>query len=825
MIYTPRKLESKLIALSLSGGLPKIKSAGVNPDKLIVYPNVLKFIVNYERKYTSLPNKDLILQKFPDFKFSAIDGVNENFICDQVLDNAIKRDAVKIVDIGIDQIRNADGNAIEIVRGVASKLIALQKPQINISYADASSRRRLKEFDKRKKTVEKGAIIGIRTGLPPLDSSSVGWVPGDLVIVFGPPEVGKCAAIDTTTVVDTKTGKRIPLADVTTSNSIAALDESSLKEVSQNHPIFVDNGMKKVWGVTTRSGRYIEVTKSHPFYSISGWRKLSNLRSGDYVAVPRELPYFGDLHIEEYKLRILGNLIGDGFVGYEGISSSEVSLSNEDEKIVKRFAASVRKFGDTYIESRNAIRPKVRQTGINQYTKDSYEPANAVKWLMDIGVHGKRSPDKFLPDFVFEMDKESTCILLASLWDTDGEVNSGRIGYATTSDRLREQVAHLLLKLGIITRSTYTKNLIEITKFKQMVAPYMVGDKKIRLDSLVGERKSALEKCNREPCNYFDVFPKEAWEIISGERPEAFTKRSHQPAGKVGNWLDTRGLTRNTMQFWADRYGSDVLNRLANSDILWDRIESIRYVGIKRVGDLGFKKHHNFVANDFFIHNSLVAEFFGIIAWLDSKKVLYISPEMTVDEVELRWDNIAAKFFGYSLPAEDLLAGSKLYRSKYRKWLTELGGMGRKDWMTVDNVNSEPFSVAVIEGLADEFKPEVIVVDSLPLLESTDGTLGISWDALLNIGYGLKSLASRKNYVIIATNPSTGSTFDNDDPSGMEGIAFSRAGLPFAASVMISIAKDKDIRYRKLRVAKKRRGKPVTDIIRMKIDKGTVEVV
>src|SRR5439155_25221330 len=52
---------------------------------------------------------------------------------------------------------------------------------------------------------------------------------------------------------------------------------------------------------------------------------------------------------------------------------------------------------------------------------------------------------------------------------------------------------------------------------------------------------------------------------------------------------------------------SEELARLADSDVYWDRIVSIEYVGRQQVYDLTIPARHNFVANDVCVHNTAIA--------------------------------------------------------------------------------------------------------------------------------------------------------------------------------------------------------------------------
>jgi replicative DNA helicase len=50
---------------------------------------------------------------------------------------------------------------------------------------------------------------------------------------------------------------------------------------------------------------------------------------------------------------------------------------------------------------------------------------------------------------------------------------------------------------------------------------------------------------------------------------------------------------------------SEPLQRLAKSDVYWDQIKSIELDGEEEVFDLTVPGHHNFVANNIVVHNSI----------------------------------------------------------------------------------------------------------------------------------------------------------------------------------------------------------------------------
>jgi hypothetical protein len=61
------------------------------------------------------------------------------------------------------------------------------------------------------------------------------------------------------------------------------------------------------------------------------------------------------------------------------------------------------------------------------------------------------------------------------------------------------------------------------------------------------------------------------------------------------------------VQTIADRLQDGDLSAIANSDILWDIVESIEYAGEEEVYDLSVSSVRNFIANNIIVHNSTYA--------------------------------------------------------------------------------------------------------------------------------------------------------------------------------------------------------------------------
>ena len=182
-------------------------------------------------------------------------------------------------------------------------------------------------------------VTGVATGLGKFDEMTAGLQPGDLVIVAGRPSMGKCLAEDTEIALEDGSLATIGELYRRRDGRIGTL-QSDLRLGWAQPSDYVDDGLKPVFEVTTRLGRRVETTLTHPFLTLEGWKPLADLSTGDYIAVPRQLPVFGDVEMRECEVKLLGYLIGDG-----GLTGSSPRFTNTNPNIQADFAAAVEEFG------------------------------------------------------------------------------------------------------------------------------------------------------------------------------------------------------------------------------------------------------------------------------------------------------------------------------------------------------------------------------------------------------------------------------------------------------------------------------------------------
>lgn len=188
---------------------------------------------------------------------------------------------------------------------------------------------------------QEGQVLpGLLCDFYDLDAMTGGFQRSDLIIVAGRPSMGKCCSLDT----------EIVLADgsVATIQKIYNCRQAKLLTLGNDWKFhitkasaFVDDGIKPVFRVTTRLGKFVETTITHPYLTINGWKRLGELKPGDKIAVPRRINIFGTETLRECEVKLLAYLIGDGNLtdGNPRFTNCNPLLEEDFSQAVSSFAA------------------------------------------------------------------------------------------------------------------------------------------------------------------------------------------------------------------------------------------------------------------------------------------------------------------------------------------------------------------------------------------------------------------------------------------------------------------------------------------------------
>jgi replicative DNA helicase len=669
-------------------------------------------------------------------------------------------------------------------------------------------------------------LSGIPSGFYDLDELTSGFQKSDLIIIAARPSMGKCLAHDSKLVLDD--GSIASIEEIYKSGMARLLTLHKDFKLGWTSPsAFVDDGIKPVFKVTTRLGRTIETTITHPFLTIDGWKKLGEIEVGTDIAVPRLLPVEGTKTIRECEIKLLAYLLGDGCV-----SNGKVSFTNNNQRLREDFTNAAKSFGSlstreetrsdratTLVVSKDALAVKaarsrfaaalsasvassgrskrsiaedlnVSPASITHWTKAFTSPSkvNQVKlanmldmkapddeirmssenglitWLKTLGVYQTNAHTKSIPSIIFQLRRGQVALFLNRLFATDGWASvfssgQAQIGYCSVSETLARQVQHLLLRFGVIAKLRQRKvNYKNTTRLAWQVE---VTDR-LSLETFINEigifgKEAATLKIStalidRNHQTNCDLIPISIWDHLKAARGNeswASVGRRSGIAGTSNLHVGRRALTRGRLHKLGTALNSDNLTSLAESDVYWDRIVSITYMGEKQVYDLTIPETHNFVANDICVHNTAFALNIAQHAAVEMRRpVAIFNLEMSKEQLVQRL----------------LCAEAKIDANKLRT-----GFLQNSDWASLSHaigklteapvfIDDSPVVTALdIRAKARRLKSEMkdlglIVIDYLQLMQgrSRGGSDANRVQEVSEISRGLKTLARELDVPVIA---------------------------------------------------------------------------
>jgi DNA polymerase III alpha subunit/intein/homing endonuclease len=448
------------------------------------------------------------------------------------------------------------------------------------------------------------------------------------ILGFGEYGFPECVVGDTR-VVDADSGRWVTIDDVIAGrarleNTLAC--DAELRLQKRKVLRVIRSGIKPVWRLRTALGYEITATAEHPFMTINGWRKLGELRVGDHVATARAVPVEGRREWPRYKILVLADLIAEGNLCHP----STFYFYTTELWHCEDFIAAVEQFPNTKAVTerhKNCFSVRVRRI-------DRKHPPEVVNWLRKLGVWGCGARAKQLPQDVFELSDDNIELLLARLWEGDGGFSTkGHASYDSASSVLAVQVQHLLLRLGIIARLYRPKRLYKGKKITHQVITVTGADLR-KFCVSVGRhfldpkrrKQSIVLAMPRNGRMSRDIIPAQVRQFIRNARDKQ--KLSWIEIGLMTGLsmkeIQSRGsakigFRRHVIERMAVALGSKELSRFANSDVYWDRIVALESAGDHETYDLRIEGDHNFLANNFVVHNSHSASFALLVytsAWL-----------------------------------------------------------------------------------------------------------------------------------------------------------------------------------------------------------------
>ena len=207
---------------------------------------------------------------------------------------------------------------------------------------------------------------------------------------------------------------------------------------------------------------------------------------------------------------------------------------------------------------------------------------------------------------------------------------------------------------------------------------------------------------------------------------------------------------------------------------------------------------------------------FGCVAYAHGKKVLLVSPEMSMKECGLRFDVVLANQFRKEFSHDVLSAGQFVDMALYERWLSKL--KERDEFVCVDSQSADGVTLEDLLGLMEEHRPDLMLVDGIQLIKGEDGQAG--WEVIKATADGLKNAAQFYECVVIwAGQPNTQGLTNKYEPvKDIVQVGYGKAAVE-AANRVITIAEDPDSKFRRtFRVPYNRSGKTWDDKLYLTFD-------
>ncbi|MFC9994321.1 LAGLIDADG family homing endonuclease [Nocardia sp. NPDC127526] len=373
-------------------------------------------------------------------------------------------------------------------------------------------------------------------------------------------------------------------------------------------------GREQIFSLRLASGREVMTTRSSSFLTVDGWISLEGLTVGDRLAIPRYAPEPDRIkRMVDAEVILLAHMIGDGSF----VKRQPLRYASVDEENLAAVTIAARHFGVTAIRDDYAAArvTSLRLPAPYRLARGKRNPI--AEWLDGLGLFGLRSYEKFVPERIFALPTDQVALFLRHLWATDGSVrwdvkgHQARIYYTSTSRRLIDDVAQLLLRFGVHTRIRTVPKLGYRDSWHLVVEGGSDQLTFVKEIGVHGQRGVAtaevLLKLEPQTRNTnVDTVPKEVWnrvrDLLANKRIPHRDFQAAMGNKFCGSTMWKHSPSRSRLARAAAILEDAKLEMLATSDVFWDRVAEITALGEQRVFGIRVLGSDNVVAQGISIH-------------------------------------------------------------------------------------------------------------------------------------------------------------------------------------------------------------------------------
>lgn len=434
----------------------------------------------------------------------------------------------------------------------------------------------------------RGEVIGVPTGYHDLDEMTGGLQPSDLIILAARPSVGKC--LTARTLVDNPlTGERLSIAEWVR-RRLPVITSLSAQGVVRPVCVsdWIDSGVQPCYRVRTHSGRTVEVTGHHPFLTKQGWQPLHDLKVGDRIAVPRVVPVFGnDEHWPRDLVRLLAYCIAEG-----DLLRSGMAFRTRDPQLLADIGAILARY---FPDSCNGT---------------EYSSSALAHWLNTLGVLDNPAQAQRFPACVWRWSRAYLAEFLRALISYAGRLRwvrgKSRLVFGTSAVHIATDVHHALIRFGLAARCYQAAPGVWRVVISGAAALHRYHEQ-IGWIGRYHHHSSLSRPSIATPLPSARSAPSAVQALVERARssPEsAMDALTPQPSISICAGIFAGDPIHSLSSIPVAHQNSAALS---HSDIYWDTIVSIEYIGKHQVYDLTVRDGANFIAQDVFVHNTSLA--------------------------------------------------------------------------------------------------------------------------------------------------------------------------------------------------------------------------
>lgn len=418
------------------------------------------------------------------------------------------------------------------------------------------------------------------------------------------------------TLVCLANGERTPIERlVGTTPDVVAVSEVGRLQTARAERVW-SVGTRRLLRVSLASGRQIRATADHRLLGAEGWVRIGDLAPGSRIAIARRCPEPADpIEWPDDRVLLLGHLVGDGsYLKHQPLRYT--TGSPENSQAVR--AAAETEFGATV--NRHEGRGNWHQL-VFSGNGNRWHLRGINRWLRELGIFDQRSHEKQLPAEVFRFSNRQCSLLLRHLWATDGTINlrthgqktMGSVSFTTASRRLAEDVAALLLRLGIVARIVRVVQGSYRPWFMTLVSGAPAQQRFLDTVGAFGPKREAAERLQAwlstvTTNTNVDTLPNEIFRHVRNVM--AAVGISHRQMARLrgtsygGSSHFSFSPSREMIAGYARILGDDFLRQAAESDLFWDRVVEVVDDGEEEVFDLTVPGPNCWLADGIVSHNS-----------------------------------------------------------------------------------------------------------------------------------------------------------------------------------------------------------------------------